>query len=145
MVPKKKRNESKIEFDAAYFKVMNDAIALTNNKFGIDEKVYNENKYFVDSTCKSIMWCGENLLIKIRIANSIYPQYYQQYIKRRMYQDQAIGICFAILTKYQIAMQVLGVNNQKYVQVIDNLQHQINSIKKWRESDNRFKKIFKKQ
>jgi len=32
MVPKKKRNESKIEFDAAYFKVMNDAIALTNNK-----------------------------------------------------------------------------------------------------------------
>jgi hypothetical protein len=143
-VPKSRRNESKIEFDATYFKVMKDAVELTANHFGASENTYINNKLYTDITCKSILECAESLLVKIRIANSIYPQSYEEYIRRRMYQDEAIGICFAILSKYQIAMQMLDVGEQKFPEVIDNLEHEINSLKQWRYTDNRFKKKFKK-
>jgi hypothetical protein len=48
-VPKSRRNESKIEFDATYFKVMKDAVELTANHFGASENTYT-NSDRTDST-----------------------------------------------------------------------------------------------
>lgn len=78
----------------------------------------------------------------IRIANSIYPVYQSELEERRLAQDKAIGLCFDLLTKYQLAMHTLKVKDDKYTVEIKHIIHEINCIKKWRMSDsNRFKNL----
>ena len=90
----------------------------------------------------SIMKSVTDMGTYIRIANSIYPVYKEELIERRIAQEKAIGLCFDILTKYQLTMTELKVKDDKYVEEIKHLIHEINCLKKWRSSDkDRFKNL----
>lgn len=129
------RRESKVQFDATYFKVYDDAVRMVENGFYAKGN-QKERKSYIAYMANAIMRSVTDLGMHIRIANSIYPMYKAELIERRMHQEKAIGLCFDILTKYQLAMSELRVADDKHTNEIRNLVHEINCLKKWRSSDN---------
>lgn len=135
-VTKSNRKESKVEFDATYFKVYDDAVKLVENRFyAKDEQA--ERKPYIGYMASAIMKSVTELGTYIRIANSIYPIYKSELEERRIAQEKAIGLCFDILTKYQLVMNELKVPDDKHTEEVKHLIHEINCLKKWRSSDNK--------
>lgn len=135
-VNKSDRRESKVEFDATYFKVYDDAVKLIERNFGA-KKEQTDRKGYIGYMADGIMKSVTSLGTYIRIANSIYPIYKEELIERRIAQEKAIGLCFDILTKYQLVMTELRVPDDKNTDEIKHLVHEINCLKKWRSSDNK--------
>lgn len=73
------------------------------------------------------------------IANSIYPTYAEELSLRRCHQDEALGICYAVLKELEYIMDVLPVKASKYPKYIDLVNSEINYIKGWKSSNNKFK------
>ena len=87
----------------------------------------------------SLVW---DLVYHIKVANALFPTTNAELTERRIEQDKAIGVCFDILTLYEMAMHKLKVKEDMGVMEIKNIKHQINAIKSWRKSDNkRFKDL----
>ena len=140
-VNKSDRRESKVEFDNTYFKVYDDAVRVVQNKFGA-KGAEAERTGYIGYMASAIMKSVTDMGTYIRIANSIYPMYKEELIERRIAQEKAIGLCYDLLTKYQLAMTTLKVPDDKYVEEIKHLVHEINCLKRWRSSDNdRFKNL----
>lgn len=140
-VNKSDRKESKVEFDATYFKVYDDAVKLIECKFGAKGQ-QAERKGYITAMSVAILKSVNEIGTYIRIANSIYPVYQSELEERRIAQEKAIGLCFDVLTKYQLIMTELHVPDNKHVNEIKHLIHEINCLKKWRASDNkRFKNL----
>lgn len=135
------RKESKVQFDAVYFKVYRDAVDAIKNNFGARKEIADASRGYINHMASAIMKSVTDIGTYIRIANSIYPVYQSELEERRIAQDKAIGLCFDVLTKYQLVMETLQVPGDKHVDVIKRLGHEINCLKKWRASDNRFKNL----
>lgn len=140
-VPKGKRNESKVEFDNTYCQLYKDAVRLINCQFGASEKVRENYALYIQEMSRKILDLVAEIGKHIRIANSIYPQTRMEYETRRTEQGIAIGLCFDLLTQYQLIMYTLGAKDNKYVNEVKILIKEINCLKKWRTSDNRFKNL----
>lgn len=133
------RREGKRKYDYLYFKIQDDAIKITDNKFGASKKIREEKAEYIsvmkETVLKNISYIGTH----IRKAYSIYPKNPSQLYERQTEQQKAIGLCFDLLSKYQDAMKKLKVPDDKYVIEIENVIHEINSLEKWKERDtNRF-------
>ena len=140
-VNKSDRKESKVEFDATYFKVYHDAVNLIENNFRAKGR-QAERKGYIGYMASAIMKSVTELGTYIRIANSIYPIYKSELEERRIAQEKAIGLCFDLLTKYQLVMTELKISDDKNTNEIKHVVHEINCLKKWRTSDNkRFNKL----
>lgn len=135
-VNKPDRKQSKVEFDATYFKVYDDAVRMIERRFGAKGS-QNEKKAYIGYMAQAIMKSATELGTQIRIANSIYPVYRSELEERRIAQEKAIGLCFDIMTKYQLVMTELRIPDDKYTDEIKHLIHEINCLKKWRTSDNK--------
>jgi len=141
-VVKGERKESKVEFDNTYFKVFEDAVRLCKCNFGCKEETLTEYLGFILSMKTAVMESVNELGRCIRIANSIYPTCEQERQLRRINQDKAIGLCFDLITKYQLIMKLLKINDNKFLTDIKHIEHEINCLKSWRSSDNkRFKNL----
>lgn len=141
-VNKGDRKQSKVEFDNNYFKLHDDAVHLIENHLGSKGEIKDAHEYYIKSVSKAIYKTVMELGTFIRIANSIYPVYQNELEERRIAQEKAIGLCFDLLTKYQLAMHTLKVKDDKYVNEIKHIIHEINCLKKWRNSDTkRFKNL----
>lgn len=140
-VPKGKRNESKVEFDNTYIKVYKDAVRLINCQFGASESIKKNYARYINEISSIVLDTICDIGKHIRIANSIYPKTHLEYETRRTEQGMAIGLCFHLLTQYQLIMATLGTSENRYRNEIDNLSKEINCLKKWRTSDNRFKDL----
>ena len=134
------RTESKTEFDRVYFQIVEDAVKLTENSLGAKGEVREKHEGFIKVTSDRVMRVASDIGTHIRMANSIFPTSLIELKERRTQQGKAIGLCYDLLTKYQIAMKILKVPDDKFVQEIKNIAHEINCLKSWRTSDNqRFK------
>lgn len=129
------RRESRVEFDRVYFRVYDDAMKIIQNNFGADKELREERKGYIAVMSDRVLKSVTDLGTHIRIANSIFPKYRSELEERRLEQEKAIGLCYDLLTKYQLAMTYLKVKDNKYVQEIKNLSHEINCLKRWRDSD----------
>lgn len=136
-VVKNNRKESSVEFDATYFKIHDDAIRLIECWFGASKEDRVKHRGYIAMMARKILDDVFELGKHIRIANAIYPKSELEFYERRKHMELAIGLCFDILTKYQLTMQILKVRENKYLTEIKNLQHEINCLKKWRASDNK--------
>ena len=134
-VKKGDRSESKVEFDNTYFKIYDDAVRLINIQFGANDNIKNNYSLYIRVNCEEVLKTISEIGRNIRIANSIYPQFKSEYEERRIAQDKAIGLCYDLLTKYQLIMHTLGAKDNQYVNETKNLIHEINCLKKWRKSD----------
>ena len=139
-VPIGDRKESRVEFDNTYFKVYEDAVKLTLLNFGGKDELKETYSQYIQVMSQEVLETVSQMGRYIRIANAIFPTNRLELEERRLAQDKAIGLCFDLLTKYQLIMKLLKVSDNKYVGEINNIRHEINCLKRWRTSDNkRFK------
>lgn len=138
--PKGDQRKSRVEFDNVYFKVYEDAVRLCENNFGANEDMRIAYKEYISANKTEIMQDVLAIGRYIRMANSIYPKSKEDTTEieaRRLYQSQAIGLCYDILTKYELLMKMFKVKDDKYTLETKNLSHEINCLKNWRKSDNK--------
>ena len=140
-VVKGKRNESKVEFDNLYINIYRDAVRLINNQFGANERTREIYATYIREMSYKILDLVVDIGMHIRIANSIYPKTRLEYETRRTEQGIAIGMCYNLLTQYQLVMYTLGAKDDKFRNESDLVIKEINCLKKWRTSDNRFSNI----
>ena len=140
-VARGKRNESKVEFDNLYINIYRDAVRLINNQFGASERTREIYATYIREMSYKILDLVVDIGMHIRIANSIYPKTRLEYETRRTEQGIAIGMCYNLLTQYQLVMYTLGAKDDKFRNESDLVIKEINCLKKWRTSDNRFSNI----
>ncbi len=136
-VPKGERQESKQEFDAIYYRIHDEAINMIETNFHAGKETAEKHRAYINSAAKALMCSVWDLVYHIKVANSLYPTTAEELTERRMEQEKAIGICFDILTMYELVMHKLKVKDDMGVAEIRTVNHQINAIKKWRSSDNK--------
>lgn len=103
------------------------------------EKYIKFYSWFVQDERKAVVDCLRKIGEEIFTANSIYPMYMDELIERRMHQDIAIGQCNRLAQELQYAIETLPVDVNKYLRFSEMIKTEINLIKGWRKSDNKFK------
>ena len=136
-VAKNDRKQSKQEFDAIYYRIHDEAEDMIKNNFHAKGENVTNNVEYIKSVADSLRTFVWELIFHIKVANCIYPTTSEELKERRIEQDKAIGICFDILTMYEIVMHKLNVKDDMGVMEIKTINHQINALKAWRTSDNK--------
>lgn len=107
------------------------------------EKLMEKNtafaEWFIADERKVIVDCLRNITEEVYVANSIYPTYREELIERRVHQDRAVGQCYRLTQELQYAIETLPVDVNKYLRFAEMIQTEINLLKGWRKSDNKFK------
>ena len=85
------------------------------------------------------MNCLREITKEVYIANSIYPTCREELTQRRLHQDEAIGQCYRLVQELQYAIETLPVDVNTFMRFGEMIQTEINLIKGWRKSDNKFK------
>ena len=129
------RHESKTAFDNAYYKIFDDSLNLTELKFGASAEQKEQYSTLLKVRCEKIHSIVDDIGTHIRIANSIYPHFELELAERRLHQEKAIGLCFDLLTKYHNTMKFLKVKDDKYVEEMKHIAHEIFCLRKWKDSD----------
>lgn len=97
------------------------------------------DEWFVEDERKVIVDCLREITKHVFIANSIYPTCWEELAQRRIHQDEALGQCYRLTQELQYAIETLPVDVNTYTQFGQAIQTEINLIKGWRKSDNKFK------
>ena len=100
------------------------------------------NAWYIMQERSTIIECLHAINAHVYVANSIYPSKPEELTERRLHQDLAIGQCFRLVQELQYAIETLPVNVNVYLRFEEQIQKEINLIKGWRQSDNKFKKKF---
>lgn len=108
----------------------------------LKEKYDAFDEWFIESRRNVVMNCLDNIGEYVFSANSIYPNYMEELIERRVEQDKAIGQCNRLLQELQYVINELPVDVNIYTRFADDIQKEINLIKGWRRSDNKFARAF---
>lgn len=98
------------------------------------------DEWFIEDERKVIVDCLRSIGENVFLANSIYPAYMEELIERRLCQDKAIGLCYRLTQELQYAIETLPVDVNKYLHFAEMIQTEINLLKGWRKSDNKFKR-----
>ena len=110
------------------------------------EKLSEKNKafdeWFVKDQRQTVVDCLRTITAEVYTANSIYPTYMEELVERRLHQDRAIGQCYRLTQELQYAIETLPVDVNKYLRFATMIQTEINLLKGWRKSDNKFKRAF---
>lgn len=97
-------------------------------------------EWFILDERKTVVDCLRNITEEVYTANSIYPTCSEELIERRLRQDRAIGQCYRLTQELQYAIETLPVDVNKYLRFAEMIQTEINLLKGWRKSDNKFKR-----
>lgn len=97
-------------------------------------------EWFIADERQAIVECLRCIGAEVHIANSIYPVYMEELVERRLHQDIAIGQCYRLTQELQYAIETLPVDVNKYLRFAEMIQTEINLLKGWRKSDNKFKR-----
>jgi hypothetical protein len=97
------------------------------------------DEWFIADERQVIVNCLRAITREVYIANSIYPTLTEELTERRIHQDRAIGYCYTLTQELQYAIETLPVDVNTYLRFGESIQTEINLIKGWRRSDNKFK------
>lgn len=106
------------------------------------EKTAAFDEWFIADERQVVVDCLRTITEEVFVANSIYPTCMEEYTERRIHQDRAIGQCYRLTQELQYAIETLPVDVNKYLRFADMIQTEINLLKGWRKSDNKFKGNF---
>lgn len=119
---------------------------LTNREKTIYDRLKRRweafDSWFVTDERKVIVECLRDITKEVYIANSIYPTCPEELTERRIHQELALGHCYRLTQELQYAIETLPVDVDTYLQFGEAIQKEINLIKGWRKSDNKFKRAF---
>lgn len=117
---------------------------LTPEEKALYDKVKAKNEAFVEwfihDERQVVVDCLRTIGEEIFVANNIYPTCMEELIERRIRQDRAVGQCYRLTQELQYAIETLPVDVNKYLRFADLIQTEINLLKGWRKSDNKFKR-----
>ena len=99
------------------------------------------DEWFIEDERKTIVNCLRAITREVYIANSIYPIVQEELTERRLHQDRAIGLCYTLTQELQYAIETLPVDVNQYLRFGEMIQTEVNLIKGWRKSDNKFKGV----
>lgn len=116
-----------------------DSTCVENNRRKLLEKYYSFEGWFILDERRVIVECLRKITELIYLADNTPITSHEEYIKRRMFQDEAIGQCYRLIQELQYAIETLPVNVNRFTQFSKEIQEGIEFIKDWRQSDNRFK------
>ncbi len=97
-------------------------------------------EWFIADERQSVTDCLRTIGELVFTANSIYPSIKEELVERRLLQDKAIGQCYRLTQELQYAIETLPVDMNKYTRFAELIQTEINLLKGWRKSDNKFKR-----
>lgn len=97
------------------------------------------DEWFIESERNAIIDCLRSIGEHVYTANSIYLTYPEELVERRIHQDLAIGQCYRLVQELQYAIETLPVDVNTYLRFGADIQKEIDLIKGWRKSDNKFK------
>lgn len=103
------------------------------------------DEWFIQDERKAVIDAIRSIVREVYIANSIYPTCVDELIERRIHQDEAVGHCYDLTQELQYAIETLPVDVNIYLHFGELIQTEINLIKGWRKSDNKFRKGFEEQ
>lgn len=84
--------------------------------------------------------CLRNVNEEIFVANSIYPTCPEELTERRLHQDRAIGQCYRLKQELQYTVETIEVDLNRYTRLAKMIDREVDLLKAWRKSDNKFKK-----
>ena len=97
------------------------------------------DEWFIKDERQVIVDCLREITKEVYMANSIYPTCYEELVQRRLHQDEAIGQCYRLTQELQYAIETLPVDVNIFLRFGESIQKEVNLIKGWRKSDNKFK------
>lgn len=106
----------------------------------LKERNQSFDEWFISDERQVIVDCLRTITEEVFVANSIYPTCREELVERRLHQDKAIGQCYRLTQELQYAIETLPVDVNKYLRFADMIQTEINLLKGWRKSDNKFKR-----
>lgn len=105
----------------------------------LKQKYSSFDEWFIFDERQVIIDCLREITKEVFVANSIYPTCIEELTQRRLHQDEAIGQCYRLTQELQYAIETLPVDVNTYLRFGEMIQTEINLIKGWRKSDNKFK------
>ena len=103
------------------------------------------DEWFIYQERNTIISCLHKINEHVYAANSIYPTCIEELKERRIHQDLAIGQCYRLVQELQYSIETLPVDINVYLRFSEQIQKEVDLIKGWRKSDNKFKKLFEKE
>lgn len=76
----------------------------------------------------------------LRAANTIYPQNLAEFQERRLELDRALICCNKLQDELQYLAETLPADKNKFMNIVLEVQSEYETIKRFRQSDNRFLK-----
>lgn len=167
-IPKSERSWSKLETQSLAYALRRDITAELMMSFGFSEKhltsyVKKQTEYLApcpderkkamkelyrqmsDYSCwlieherDDISNLTRDIVRHIRMANSIYPTYYEEYLDRRNELNQARKACNALNDELQYLASALPADKNRYVGLVLKVEELFQKIGRLRSSDNRF-------
>lgn len=150
------RKESKLEVFSKAMDIREELIDLMQRNFGINDlNNFFRKRYFTTGDVteefgkasallrmskERLDLYSSRLLDNLRCANSIYPICESEYQLRRTHQTKAITNCESIIGELQNTISVFNTDINLYATVVNDINREIELIKKWRQKDNAFKK-----
>lgn len=112
------------------------------NKFRARDIAFHQ--WFIRDERKKIVDCLRDITTEVYVANNFRPEFVEEAAERRLHQDKAIGLCFALVQELQYAVETLPVDVNKYLRFADMIDEEIRLLKSWRKSDrSRFNQKFR--
>lgn len=157
-VLKSKRKSSQFEVFHHLYKMRKEVTDLLLRDFGYDleradkrvDKMFG-NKHYEELTPEEKVRYD-----KLKAKNQAFDEWFiaderqvvvdclrtitEELVERRIHQDRAIGQCYRLTQELQYAIETLPVDVNKYLRFADMIQTEINLLKGWRKSDNKFKR-----
>lgn len=112
-------------------------------KYGIARIEETYPRWKLDRYRNRLMDLISGIKADIRAANDVYPYYWEEYIDRRRYQDEAIRKCGMLYDEFTDIKRDLPIKAEKYMGIVEKIETERKLLKGWRKSDNRIAKRLK--
>lgn len=114
-----------------------------NEKYGFARIPGDYPEWLIEKLRTSIWDITRDLMLNITRAYTVWATTRAEADLRRLSQDKAIADCESLLKELELAIDVLPVDAEKYMQYVEIIDKEIALLKGWRKSDNKRNKAFK--
>lgn len=140
-VKKNERKESRLDALHQIYRIKKLINCELLNDFGTKKDAIPE--WLIAEERKRVLNACQNISVHLRLANTIWPTYWNEYTERRLELDRALGECNALQDELQSIVIMIPANINRYTQISLEINKCYNLIKRLRQSDNRFIKKLK--
>lgn len=111
-------------------------LAITG-KYGIGRVPDDYPEWIIGKLRDSIWGYLREMMTNITRAYTIWATNLTEAYERRLAQDRAIASCESLLKELELAIDILPVDAEKYMNYVDAIEREIALLKGWRKSDNK--------